>query len=49
MIKIRIAVASALLSALVAGAAVLGASAAQPAHSEAGPRPCCSSVVLGTN
>jgi hypothetical protein len=48
MIKIRIAVASALLSALVAGAAVHGASA-QPAHTVAGPVSCCDSVFMSTN
>jgi hypothetical protein len=48
MIKIRIAVASALLSALLAGAAVHGASA-QPAHTEAGPVTCCAAVSMSTN
>lgn len=49
MTKIRIAVASALLSALLAGSAVYGASAAQPAHSEASPVLCCSAVTMATH
>ncbi len=49
MIKIRIAVASALFAALVAGSTLLGASAAQPAHPEAGPVTCCNAVNMSTN
>jgi len=49
MIKIRIAVASGLLAALLAGASAVGASAAQPAHSEAGPVQCCMAANLGSH
>jgi hypothetical protein len=49
MNKIRIAVASALLSALLGGAAIHGASAAQPTHAEAGPVTCCDAVFMSTN
>jgi|HubBroStandDraft_6_1064221.scaffolds.fasta_scaffold782325_2 hypothetical protein len=49
MTKIRIAVVSALLAALVAGSAVFGASAGQPAHAVAGPRACCSAPNMSTN
>lgn len=47
MNKIRIAVASAFLAAVFAGAAVHGASAAAPSHPQAGPRPCCSASYNG--
>ena len=46
MIKIRIAVASGLLAALLAGGAVHAASPAQPTHTDANPVLCCS-VVIG--
>jgi hypothetical protein len=47
MIKIRIAVASLLLSALVGGAAVQASAAVQTAHHDAGPVMCCSAVFMG--
>ena len=49
MIKIRIAVVSALFAAFVAGSALLGASAAQPAHPEAGPVTCCAAANMSTH
>jgi hypothetical protein len=48
MSKIRIAIMSGVFAVLLAGATV-GASAAAPSHSTAGPRPCCSKVVAGTH
>jgi hypothetical protein len=48
MTKIRIAVTSALFASLVAGSALLGASAAHPAHAEAGPVTCCRAVDMST-
>ena len=48
MIKIRIAVVSALFASFVAGSALLGASAAHAAHPEAGPVTCCRAVNTST-
>jgi hypothetical protein len=49
MNKIRIAVASGILAALLGGAAVHGASAAPSSHPEAGPVQCCFSAILGSH